>query len=475
MKKFRPFLLILLAGILTLTCKQDQSKSTSAQATVPVDDRGYAVLTDEQMEDLVRRSYPYVAMYNVNNKFAISQGGWNTLRADTALKDHTITEIARPNNDSFYTGVMLDLRKEPMIVSWPAFDSKYVSLMVTAYDHYVHVPKTTRLGDFRTPEHMLFYSEHTEGYKGEPIEGIETIFKANGDFISAVFRVMPHVSEPNRFESVKAQIGQIRMQSLSEFQGREPLAPETIAFPQVGKSDLDIFENNFLEVMQFVFNHLSFDENYELDRALLAAFKPLGVAPGNEYDPQTAVKIDGVKLREVAQQIVEESLATMSDPSVLQEAGPKMFKPKGKTDLRTLTIVSVTGPIGLPMEEAYYPPVNTKDGAKMNALNDYVIRMNREELPPAEAFWSLTLYDTKTGLFLPNDRKKYSVGENAGMKLNREGGIEIFVAAEQPDGVPLENWLPITRQDQNLDIILRIYVPDLAKLPAWKPPVAEKL
>ena len=36
-------------------------------------------LGDAQIEDLVRRSYQYVAMYNVNNKFALKQGGWNTV------------------------------------------------------------------------------------------------------------------------------------------------------------------------------------------------------------------------------------------------------------------------------------------------------------------------------------------------------------------------------------------------------------
>ncbi len=35
-----------------------------------------------------------------------------------------------------------------------------------------------------------------------------------------------------------------------------------------------------------------------------------------------------------------------------------------------------------------------------------------------------------------------SVGENAGMKLDEEGGIEIYVAAEKPKGVPEETWLP---------------------------------
>ena len=63
------------------------------------------------------------------------------------------------------------------------------------------------------------------------------------------------------------------------------------------------------------------------------------------------------------------------------------------------------------------------DGKPLNALNDYIIRMMKDELPPAQAFWSLTLYDLENGFFIPNDRKKYGVGENAGMKLPEGGGI----------------------------------------------------
>ena len=65
------------------------------------------------------------------------------------------------------------------------------------------------------------------------------------------------------------------------------------------------------------------------------------------------------------------------------------------------------------------------------------------------------------------------MGENAGMKLNADGSIEIYVAAEKPEGVPDENWLPINRNDENLDVILRVYNPDLDKMKTWAPPRAE--
>jgi hypothetical protein len=132
-------------------------------------------LSDEQIENIVKRSYQYVAMYNVNNKGAMQYGGWNIVDVDTKLKDHTLKLIARPNNDSLYITAMLDLRKEPVILDMPAFDSKYVSLMVTGYDHYVNIPMSTRQGDFEKPEKMFFFTERKEVYKkGEKIDGIDS-------------------------------------------------------------------------------------------------------------------------------------------------------------------------------------------------------------------------------------------------------------------------------------------------------------
>jgi hypothetical protein len=141
--------------------------------------------------------------------------------------------------------------------------------------------------------------------------------------------------------------------------------------------------------------------------------------------------------------------------------------------LDSLLAQSVIGPIGLLAAEALYPPIATTDGKPMNARNDYVIHMSAKDLPPVKAFWSVTLYDTQNGFFIPNDRKKYSVGENAGMKLNQEGDIDIYIAAQKPDGLPEENWLPINHKDEDIGAIMRIYVPDLEKMKTWEAPLAE--
>jgi hypothetical protein len=432
-------------------------------------------MTDEQVENLVRRSYQYVAMYNVNNKFAMKNGGWNTVDADAQLKDHTMREIARPNNDTFYISALLDLRKDPMILEMPAFDSDYVSLMVTGYDHYVNIPMATRLGDFGKPEKILFYTVRTEGYDGKPVDGVDRIFECSGDFISAVLRIMPHARDEARFKRIVGQMGQVKIATLSEFGGQPAKPIDDIEFPQVGQRDADIFENNLLEVMQFVFNHTTFDPDDELDQAVLAAYQPLGVVPGQEFDPAKVAKIDGSRFRKVSERVFAEEMARTSDKEFHKKELVGKFLPKGQMSLELLVFQSVLGPIGMPAAEAVYPAVTTTDGSPINAMHDYVIRMTAEELPPTEVFWSVTLYDVQNGFFIPNDYKKYSVGENAGMKLDEDGGIAIYVAAEKPEGVPEENWLPINRKDEDMDIVLRTYVPDLEKFKTWEAPKAERI
>ncbi len=181
-----------------------------AVGTAPAQAREPVALSEAQMQELVLRSYPYVAMFNVNNKFALdaanplSSGGYNRVKANTNLADHTVRAIARPNNDTLYVVAMVDVTEEPIVMELPAFDSKYVSLMVTAYDHYVNIPMSTGDGDFGKPSTIQLYSQRTPGYSGAPVEGVDRVFEVSGDFVSAILRVMPHAAEPERLESNRA-------------------------------------------------------------------------------------------------------------------------------------------------------------------------------------------------------------------------------------------------------------------------------
>ncbi len=439
-----------------------------------------ADLSRADAENIVRRSYQYVALYNTllnftfNKKNPFASGGWNQTHYPEGLMDASVRAIPRPNNDTLYVLSMLDLRAEPVIIHYPAFSSKFVSLETSALDHYVDSPLATSKGDFKKPMSILYYSARTEGYSGEPVRGVDKIMEMSGDYAVAFLRVMPEANDPVKFKANMAAIQNLKLQTLSEFQGKPRRPVNKVVYPPYGAAS-DTFQNHFLEVMQFVFNHTTFDPRNEMDQAALAALKAVGVEPGKQYDANQVPEIDGKQLAAVAAEIAKKQNAIWNDPRAAAPFQFKMFQPKGHMDIDTMVLQSAVGPLGQPADQAMYPGVATSDGKPMNAQHDYMIRMTKAELPPAIAFWSATLYDAKEGFFIPNKQKKYSVGENAGMKLNASGGIEIHIAAEQPQGVPAENWLPITREDLELDVIMRVYQPDLQKMKTWNAPMAEKV
>jgi hypothetical protein len=97
--------------------------NTNVQVQPPT---GAASLSCEGVENVVRRFYQYVAMFNVNQKFALGPGsggmfmyGFNEPIAMTVLADATVKSIARPNNDTLFQGAVLDLRHDPVIIKFP--------------------------------------------------------------------------------------------------------------------------------------------------------------------------------------------------------------------------------------------------------------------------------------------------------------------------------------------------------------------
>jgi hypothetical protein len=399
--------------------------------------------------------------------------GLNKPKASTTLADHNMTSIARPNNDTLYQIAVLDLHLDPVIIEFPAIDSKYVVLETSGYDHYVGVPLASSKGNFKKPTKMLFYTDRTEGYHGEEINGIDQILKVDGDYFLAFLRAMPHQTDPERMERIIQALDNVKVLTLSEFQGKAVKDYSGVKFPAYGKSDIDVFANNLAEVMQFIFNTTTFDPDNAMDQALLAAYKPFGIELGKKFDGSKGTELKDQRFRKTAEEVAKKALAGMTDPAVLARVAPQLFMPKGQIDLEAQVIQSIGGPIGLPAYQARYLPVTTKDGKPMNAQYDYVLKMSKEDLPPATAFWSLTLYDQANGFFIPNEQKKYSVGENAGFKLNAEGGIEIVISAKKPEDVPNENWLPINRDNLELSLMYRIYAPDAEKMKTWKMPQPE--
>ena len=109
-------------------------------------------------------------------------------------------------------------------------------------------------------------------------------------------------------------------------------------------------------------------------------------------------------------------------------------------------------------EEAVYAKAQTGiDGQPLNGGNKYLIHFDKGNLPPVNAFWSLSIYNMTTHMFVQNSINSYSVSEQKNKFMyNPDGSLDIYIQNEEPVGKE-SYWLPAPKG--NFYMILRMYLP----------------
>jgi hypothetical protein len=144
------------------------------------------------------------------------------------------------------------------------------------------------------------------------------------------------------------------------------------------------------------------------------------------------------------------------------------------SDRITLAACSRTLPaINTSQEAMYWQASVDATGAKLDGADDYVIRFPAGELPPVNAFWSITIADARTRLMVANPEHKYSVSDRSGLAVNGDGSVDIYLQPTVPAGHKA-NWLPTPSGDFML--WLRAYEPEQSVLDGtWQPPAIRKV
>ncbi len=129
------------------------------------------------------------------------------------------------------------------------------------------------------------------------------------------------------------------------------------------------------------------------------------------------------------------------------------------------------GPINVPQEAMYWHTNKDDAGQTLSGHHDYIMHFPAGQLPPNDAFWSLTMGDTKNR-FVPNPINRYSVSDRSGLLPNADGAVDIYIQNAAPAGHEF-NWLPAP--SGNFILRLRVYLPGSAILDGkYKvPPVVE--
>jgi len=93
-------------------------------------------------------------------------------------------------------------------------------------------------------------------------------------------------------------------------------------------------------------------------------------------------------------------------------------------------------------------------------------------LPPVDAFWSLTLYDTD-GFMKSNEIDRHSIGDRSSIQLNEDGSLDLYIQHKKP-AAGVSNWLPAPQETFN--VLLRLYNPGPSFMNnQWRLPPLEKL
>jgi hypothetical protein len=104
----------------------------------------------------------------------------------------------------------------------------------------------------------------------------------------------------------------------------------------------------------------------------------------------------------------------------------------------------------------------------LKGTNRYVINFSGQLLPPVNAFWSITLYDSRQRL-VPNDIHRYVIGDLDRLKLNSDQSLSLYIQHDWPGTGRDSNWLPAPKDAFNLAFRMYWPKPDVCT-GTWRPP-----
>jgi hypothetical protein len=139
--------------------------------------------------------------------------------------------------------------------------------------------------------------------------------------------------------------------------------------------------------------------------------------------------------------------------------------------LRAACANQFTGPINVPQEAMYWTTTVDGAGQKLSGQYKYTMHFTAGQLPPNNAFWSLTMSDAKNR-FVSNPINRYNVSDRSGLVPTADGSVDIYIQNTAPAGHE-SNWLPAP--SGNFILWLRAYLPGQAILDGkyQVPPVVE--
>ncbi|MCW2989743.1 MAG: hypothetical protein JWM73_337 [Solirubrobacterales bacterium] len=372
--------------------------------------------------------------------------------------------VVLPNVDTAYTVGRLDLRAEPIVVHVPAIAGRYYSFQLM--DAYTNV--FGYIGSRTTGTGAGDYAITAPGWVGALPLGVERIESPTPDVL-VLGRTL--VRSPEDLPAVKQLLGAYSATPLSAPAPRASVVLDEapVRAPPVLPTGLAFFDR--------LGEILAADPPPAADAGFLRRrLEPFGIGPGlktSEAELTAPVRRDLVKAVALGPSRVAAVAAAAQRASARAHAGWTLLDPRtgdAGTDYGLRAIVATVGLWANTPEEATYPMAAADArGRRLDGRHRYVLRFARGQVPPAKAFWSLTMYDAARHLYA-NALDRYALGDRStGMKRDADGGLTIDLQHARPAPGRVANWLPSPAGA--FTVVLRLYAPARRALDGrWAPP-----
>jgi hypothetical protein len=208
------------------------------------------------------------------------------------------------------------------------------------------------------------------------------------------------------------------------------------------------------------------------DWSIITTLKRIGIEVGRSYDPEhLEPAIQRALMRAVAegQQIMQARAETLGRIVNGWRIDTGTIGVYGNDYVRRAVIAQILLTANQP-EDAIYPLIVTDaEGRPPIGENKYVLHFAKRDLPPVQAFWSLSMYDAQ-GFQVANPIDRFALGDRDALKYNPDGSLDLYVQHDNPGGERTANWLPAPSSG-TLGLTMRLYAPGRAVLDGnWGPP-----
>lgn len=411
--------------------------------------------------------YRVMYSFSVDTKDPQYKGPFNTILNIARVFTPEDTAFVTPNSDTPYSFVGLDLRAEPVVISLPAIekDRYFVFQMMDLYTFNFDYLGTRATGN-DGGDFLIAGPDWT----GSAPAGVKKVIRSETQLVTLVGRTQ--LFNPGDLDNLKRVQAGYKIATLSAYLGQAPKPAAAAAWKTPLSAEDQRTSPEFFGMLGYL---LQFCPTHPSEVELRARFARIGVAPGKPLDTK-ALPAD-------IQQALREGMADGQ-----QEIDARRAELGGKIDALFGTreflhndyvgrAVGAQAGIGAnSRDEALYPLYQADaDGRPLDGgAGRYTLKFR--DLPPVNAFWSLTAYDMPSQLLISNRLNRYLINSPMlpGLARDADGGLTIYIQNDSPGADKEANWLPAP--DGPFMLAMRYYLPKPELLDGrWKSPPVERV